>query len=87
VVVEKDVEKGKKLLNEARKYLQQTCAKTILRRNKTWISKEILKVAFNESADVIVMGGYGLSPLLELVFGSTVDSVLRTTILPVIICQ
>jgi len=87
VVVEKDVEKGKRLLNEAKKYLQQTCAKTILRRNKTWISKEILKVACNESADVIVMGGYGLSPLLELLFGSTVDSVLRTTTIPVIICQ
>jgi nucleotide-binding universal stress UspA family protein len=33
------------------------------------------------------MGGYGFNPALEIVLGSTVDEVLRTGQLPVLICR
>jgi nucleotide-binding universal stress UspA family protein len=33
------------------------------------------------------MGGYGLNPILELVFGSTLDHVLRSSRIPVLICR
>jgi nucleotide-binding universal stress UspA family protein len=34
-----------------------------------------------------VMGGYGFGPMLEVVLGSTVDEVLRTSRRPVLICR
>jgi len=33
------------------------------------------------------MGGYGLSPVLEVVLGSGVDQVLRTSRQPMLICR
>jgi nucleotide-binding universal stress UspA family protein len=33
------------------------------------------------------MGGYGYSPLLEVMLGSTVDQVLRESSLPTLICR
>jgi nucleotide-binding universal stress UspA family protein len=33
------------------------------------------------------MGGYGFSPVLEVVLGSAVDQVLRTSWKPMLICQ
>jgi nucleotide-binding universal stress UspA family protein len=33
------------------------------------------------------MGGYGLSPVLEVVLGSAVDQVLRTSRQPMLICR
>ena len=37
--------------------------------------------------DLIIMGSYGLSPVVEIVLGSTVDQVLRESSLPVLICR
>lgn len=47
----------------------------------------ILKEAEERGCDFIIMGGYGLSPVLEVVLGSTVDQVLAETKIPVIICR
>ena len=37
--------------------------------------------------DLLVMGGYGRGPVLEIMLGSTVDHVLRESQLPVLICR
>jgi nucleotide-binding universal stress UspA family protein len=37
--------------------------------------------------DFILMGGYGVSPLVEVVLGSTVDHVLRSARVPILICR
>lgn len=87
LVVDDDEERGQKLLAEARDYLGDCCLKSIFRQQSGAISRGILDVAEEESADMILMGGYGLSPLLEAIFGSTVDNVLRGTPIPVIVCQ
>jgi nucleotide-binding universal stress UspA family protein len=47
----------------------------------------ILRAAEAQGSDVIVIGGYGFSPLLEIVLGSTVDQVLRASRRPVLICR
>ncbi|NIN69699.1 MAG: universal stress protein, partial [Anaerolineae bacterium] len=37
--------------------------------------------------NLIIMGGYGYSPVLEVVLGSTVDQVLRHSRHPTLICR
>jgi len=87
LVVNDNKDKGQALLKEAKDYLGEMCKHVTLRRNLGMISEVILKAAKDENADCIVMGGYGLSPLLEALFGSTVDGVLRKTVVPVLVCQ
>ncbi|QRN83588.1 universal stress protein [Chloroflexota bacterium] len=87
LVVNDDKDKGQALLKEAKDYIGEMCTHVTLRRNVGIVSETILKAAQDESADCIVMGGYGLSPLMEALFGSTVDGVLRKTTVPVLVCQ
>jgi nucleotide-binding universal stress UspA family protein len=47
----------------------------------------ILNTAVNYQASLIIMGGYGSSPVVEAVMGSSVDHVLRQSNLPVLICR
>lgn len=47
----------------------------------------ILEVAREEHADLIVMGGYSHMAVLEWITGSTVDQVLRSSRLPVLIAK
>jgi nucleotide-binding universal stress UspA family protein len=47
----------------------------------------ILEVAQEHSSSLIVMGGYGFSPVIQIVLGSAVDQVLRTLRRPVLICR
>jgi nucleotide-binding universal stress UspA family protein len=47
----------------------------------------ILNTARQEGSSLILMGGYGFKPVMEVVMGSTVDAVLRSSEIPVLICQ
>jgi len=47
----------------------------------------ILKTAENQGSNLIIMGGYGHSPVLEVVLGSAVDQVLRDSRQPTLICR
>lgn len=47
----------------------------------------LFKTARRQKSDLLVMGGYGFSPMLEVVLGSTLDQVLRESELPVLICR
>jgi len=46
-----------------------------------------LDAAQENGCDLIVMGGYGFSPVVEIVLGSAVDQVLRESQHPVLICR
>jgi nucleotide-binding universal stress UspA family protein len=48
-------------------------------------ARAILNAARSSKADLIMLGGYGNSPILEMVFSSTVDKVLQKSRLPVLI--
>jgi nucleotide-binding universal stress UspA family protein len=87
LVVNEDIEQGRALLEEAEDYLGGCCVNRVLRHQSESVSQVILKAADEVGANLIIMGGYGFSPLLEALFGSTVDGVLRETTLPVLICQ
>lgn len=51
------------------------------------ITPALLTTARRAGADHLLVGGYGHSPLVEVVLGSTVDEILRRTTLPVLICR
>lgn len=74
-------------LDEARRYLQsrRVDASYVVERGEA--SGVIEQVAEAQGSDFIVMGGYGFSPLLDVIFGSTVNDVLRWRRWPVLICR
>ena len=87
LVVSENEERGRELLSHAEEYLGDLCVSSILYGTDHGISQVILEVAAEKGADIIFVGGYGFPPLLEVLFGSTVDDVLRGTQIPVLICQ
>lgn len=87
LVADDDEEQGRQRLLEAKAYLGERCVSQIFRKPSKRTSSVVLQVVDEVKADLIIMGGYGLSPLLEMVFGSTVDGVLRGSRVPVIVAQ
>lgn len=49
--------------------------------------EEILNTSVEQKNDLVIMGGYGANPVKEVIFGSTVDYVLRESIIPMLICR
>jgi nucleotide-binding universal stress UspA family protein len=74
-------------MEKAKAYLGKICVSSIMREATNGVSQTILEAAKEKGADMLLIGGYGFPPLLEVFFGSTVDDVLRGTQIPVLICQ
>ncbi len=61
--------------------------------NVAWLSESepideaIVNAAEQYECDLLIMGGYGLTPALEVFLSSTVDRVLRKTAKPILICR
>jgi len=51
------------------------------------VAGAVLRTADEHQSDLIIMGGYGSSPVLEVVLGSAVDQVLRASRRPMLICR
>lgn len=85
LVVDRNETVARERLFEVEDYLGACCNDFIYRRANTDVSKTILQVARTISADMIIMGGYGRPTLLEALFGSTVNGVLRGTVIPVLV--
>ncbi len=51
------------------------------------VAQVILDTAQKHDCDLIICGGYGLNPVLEVVMGSTVDQLLRKSSVPLLICR
>lgn len=50
-------------------------------------AKIIRDITTQREANLIIMGSYGLAPMLEVVLGSTVDQILREARQPILICR
>jgi nucleotide-binding universal stress UspA family protein len=81
---EKDVAR---IQSEAREYLARhnVAAEFVAADGKP--GPAIIETLRERGCDFILMGGYGISPLVELVIGSTVDHVLRSARVPILICR
>jgi nucleotide-binding universal stress UspA family protein len=51
------------------------------------VTPAILRTVEERKCDLILIGGYGASPVVEAVLGSSVDEVLREARVPVLICR
>jgi nucleotide-binding universal stress UspA family protein len=74
-------------LDQAKRYLEihEVRARYFLESEPP--AEAILRLSQQEKCDFVIMGGYGFSPLLEVVLGSTVDQVLRDSLIPTLICR
>lgn len=73
--------------DQARIYLQQHDIEATYVQQPGDPAQIILNTAKAEEISLIIMGGYGQSPLIEAVLGSVVDQVLRTRNRPILICR
>ncbi|MGQ0602844.1 MAG: universal stress protein, partial [Anaerolineales bacterium] len=74
-------------LDFARKYLEFHEVKADYVRMEGDAATAILQTSEARAADLILMGGYGAHPVVEVVLGSSVDRVLRESQRAVLICQ
>jgi nucleotide-binding universal stress UspA family protein len=74
-------------LERAQRYLETHGVEATFVKEGGPVAEAILKTAEERDSDLIIMGGYGFSPVLEVVLGSAVDQVLRTSGQPMLICQ
>lgn len=78
---------GSKTLAHAREYLETHGVQAQSVQENGTAAEAILKTAKSQHSDLIIMGGYGHRPLVEVMLGSVVDEVLRTCRQPVLICR
>ena len=74
-------------LAQARRYLDEHDVAASFVQESGPVAEAILKSADEQGSDLIIMGGYGFSPVLEVVLGSAVDQVLRASRRPLLICR
>jgi len=74
-------------LNEARDYLEAHSVPASFVVEHGPVADSVLNTAEAYDCDLVIMGGYGFSPVLEVMLGSTVDQVLRQSRQPTLICR
>jgi nucleotide-binding universal stress UspA family protein len=74
-------------LARAREYLESHGVQATCVVESGPVAEAVLRTADEHQSDLIIMGGYGSSPVLEVVLGSAVDQVLRASRRPMLICR
>ena len=74
-------------LEEAKAYLQKHGVQAGFSLESGDPGEALLQTCERQACDLIIMGGYGLNPVLEIMLGSTVDKVLRQSNVPSLICR
>jgi nucleotide-binding universal stress UspA family protein len=88
VLVVKESEEWEAALTHARRYLEMhEIAARFVEHEKAPPAEVLMKLCQELGSDLIVMGGYGSRPVVEVVVGSAVDQVLRESEVPMLICR
>ncbi len=87
VVVDDKGEDMRPVLEDARTYLADSGVEAASMSMQGEAAECILAAAEEHGAELIVMGGYGANPMVEVVLGSAVDEVLRRSHAPVLLCR
>jgi nucleotide-binding universal stress UspA family protein len=74
-------------LGRAQHYLEERGQRATYVKARGSVEDVIVETAEAHECDLIIMGGYGFSPVMEIVLGSSVDAVLRTSRQPILICR
>ncbi|MBC8503904.1 MAG: universal stress protein [Chloroflexi bacterium] len=78
---------GQTPIQHARQYLEKRNIAADYFEKKGKAASIIIDTLMKQPNNLVIMGGYGLNPILEIVFGSTVDEILRARVGPVLICR
>ena len=84
------IEAGKvsdKILSRAREYLEKLEIDATFIERSGEVVDTILDTAQTINSELIIMGGYGKHPLVEITLGSSVDKILRECSHPILICR
>lgn len=74
-------------LSRAERYLAERGVPATLVRERGPVVPAIVRMARDRGIGLLIMGGYGHRPVLEVVLGSAVEEVLRTACCPMLICR
>ncbi|NJN95573.1 MAG: universal stress protein [Anaerolineales bacterium] len=74
-------------LSQAQAYLASRNVPATFVNESGPVVETILQTAAAQQSNLMIMGGYGLNPMLEVVLGSSVDQILRQTAQPLLICR
>ena len=74
-------------LDSAREYLEARQIQAEYISEIGTPAEVILETKSSHGCDFLIVGGYGYQPVMELLFGSTLDEVLRRSDVPVMICH
>ncbi len=76
-----------KTIAEAKQHLNSHNISATFIRKQGNVTQIIMEITRRHECDLVIMGGYGHNPVLEIMAGSTVDTLLRTRSRPVLICR
>jgi nucleotide-binding universal stress UspA family protein len=74
-------------LEQAQQYLETHEIKGNYLAPQGDVAEKILEVAEAQQGDLIIMGGYGVKPLREVLLGSKVDRLVTESQLPILVCR
>ncbi len=78
---------GEETLKQAQEYLLEHSVEATYLLERGNPGEVLLQVCGEYDCDWVIMGGYGLNPVFEVILGSTVDKVLRLSKVPTLICR
>jgi nucleotide-binding universal stress UspA family protein len=87
VHVQEDDRSSDRPLEEAREYLDAHGIRATFLQETGPVATALLRTAEERGSELVLTGGYGRTPLLEIVLGSVVDEVLRASWQPVLVCR
>lgn len=87
VNAQEDSEKRPNPLESAREYLEAREIKAEYLQEIGAPADVILEAKASRKCDFLIVGGYGHQPMMELLYGSTLDALLRRSDVPVLICH
>jgi nucleotide-binding universal stress UspA family protein len=74
-------------INEAYEYLtlhEIRCSERVMERGVRPVAVELLETAARSGCDLLIVGGYGHSRLVESIFGGVTDSIVSHPLLPIL---
>lgn len=87
VTIDDDESVGRGILADAKSYLDGYSEDVSYVYRNGVPGETIMSIADDYAVDLILMGGFGAAPVVEMVIGSTVEYVLNTSWEPVLICR
>jgi nucleotide-binding universal stress UspA family protein len=74
-------------LDDMRRYLSKTEIQPTYIQGAAPVPDAIIQTVDDLHCDLILIGGYGKTLVLEMLLGSTVDEVLRVSQVPILVCR